>query len=149
MFENEDPRLSLPTGEVHVWRDSLERPPQVVERMRRLLADGERRRADRFRFDRDRSRFIVGRALLRGLLAGYLETCPEELEFEYGEFRKPTLRSGPSFNLSHSGPIALFAFSDAGEIGIDVELDDADSARERIAEHFFSAAEVRGLRSLP
>jgi 4'-phosphopantetheinyl transferase len=139
----------LPPGEVHVWRTSLVRPKDAVERMRTLLARDERQRANRFRFERDRSRYIVGRALLRGLLARYLDAAPEELEFQYGEFEKPALRSGPWFNLSHSGPIALYAFSSAGEIGIDVELDDADFARERIAERFFSPAEVRLLRSLP
>jgi 4'-phosphopantetheinyl transferase len=139
----------LPPGEVHVWRTSLVRPKDAVERMRTLLARDERQRADRFRFERDRSRYIVGRALLRGLLARYLDAAPEELEFQYGEFEKPALRSGPWFNLSHSGPIALYAFSSAGEIGIDVELDNADFARERIAERFFSPAEVRLLRSLP
>jgi 4'-phosphopantetheinyl transferase len=139
----------LPPGEVHVWRTSLVRPKDAVERMRTLLARDEQHRADRFRFKRDRSRYIVGRALLRGLLARYLDAAPEELEFEYGEFEKPALRSGPWFNLSHSGPIALYAFSSTGEIGIDVELDDADFARERIAERFFSPAEVRLLRSLP
>ena len=140
---------ALPAAEVHVWRTSLERPPESVERMRRLLARDERHRADRFRFERDRSRYIVGRALLRGLLARYLETAPEELEFQYGKFRKPAVRSGPWFNLSHSGPVALYAFSSTGEIGIDVELDDADFARERVAERFFSPAEVSVLRSLP
>jgi 4'-phosphopantetheinyl transferase len=122
---------------------------ETVERMRRVLASDEQRRADRFRFERDRSRYIVGRALLRGLLARYLETAPNELEFRYGAFRKPALRPGPWFNLSHAGPIALYAFSSAGEIGVDVELDGADFARERIAERFFSPAEVSVLRSLP
>ncbi len=140
---------TLPAGEVHVWRTSLVRSTETVGRMRRLLARDEQRRADRFRFERDRSRYIVGRALLRGLLARYLETAPEELEFQYGEFRKPALRSGPWFNLSHSGTLALYAFSSTGEIGIDVELDDADFARERIAERFFSPAEVSVLHSLP
>jgi 4'-phosphopantetheinyl transferase len=110
--------------------------------MRRLLAGDEQRRADRFRFERDRARYIVGRALLRGLLAGYLGTSPAELEFEYGEFDKPALRSGPSFNLSHAGSLVLFAFSGEGEIGVDVELDDANLASERIAERFFSPSEV-------
>lgn len=139
----------LPAGEVHVWRASLQRPMQTVERMRLLLARDERDRADRFRFERDRSRYIVGRALLRGLLGRYLDTAPEALEFQYGEFQKPALRSGPWFNLSHSGPIALYAFSGAGELGIDVEIEDADFASERIAERFFSPAEVSVLRSLP
>src|SRR5438874_10904429 len=140
---------ALPEGEVHVWRTSLERPAETVRRMRSVLARDEQRRADRFRFERDRSRYIVGRALLRGLLARYLQTAPESLEFRYGEFDKPALRAGPWFNLSHSGPIALYAFSGDGEIGIDLELDDADFARERIAERFFSPAEVAVLRSQP
>jgi 4'-phosphopantetheinyl transferase len=148
-FGNASGVWTLPTGEVHVWRASLERPAQIVRRMRRVLAADEQRRADRFRFERGRSRYIVGRALLRTLLAGYRQTAPEELEFEYGEFRKPALRYGPWFNVSHSGPIVLYVFSRAGEVGIDVELDDADFARERIAERFFSPAEVSVLRSLP
>jgi 4'-phosphopantetheinyl transferase len=139
----------LPSGEAHIWRTSLVRPRETVEGMRRVLARDERDRADRFRFERDRSRFIVGRALLRGLLARYLDAAPEELEFQYGEFQKPALSSGPWFNLSHSGPSALYAFSGTGEIGIDVELDDADFASDHIAERFFSPAEVTVLRSLP
>jgi 4'-phosphopantetheinyl transferase len=140
---------ALSADEVHVWRTSLGRSPEAVGRFWSVLARDEQCRADHFRFERDRSRYIVGRAVLRTLLAGYAQTKPEELEFEYGEFRKPALRSGPWFNVSHSGPIVLYAFSRAGEVGIDVELDSADFARERIAERFFSPAEVNVLRSLP
>jgi len=142
---------TLPAEELHVWRTSLERPLETVERMHRLLACDERHRADRFRFERDRSRYIVGRALLRCLLARYLGSgaAPENLVFEYGEFGKPMLRGGPSFNISHSGTVALYAFSSLAEVGIDVEIDDGDLARERIAERFFSPAEVGVLRSLP
>lgn len=140
---------ALPDEEVHVWHGSLERPIETVERLRGLLAPDEQARAGRFRFERDRSRYIVGRALLRCLLARYVGVAPERLAFEYGEFGKPTLRGGPWFNLSHSGSVALYAFSAAAEIGVDVELDDGDFARERIAERFFSPAEVSALRSLP
>ena len=140
---------ALPAGEVHVWRASLERPAETVHGMRYVLAPDEQRRADRFRFERDRARYIVGRALLRGLLGRYLGTAPQDLRFKYGKFRKPALRQGPWFNLAHSGSIALYAFSATGEIGIDVELDDADFARERLAEQFFSPTEVSALRSLP
>jgi 4'-phosphopantetheinyl transferase len=136
--------------EIHVWRASLERPGADVERLRLLLAADEQQRADRFRFDRDRFRYIVGRAQLRVLLGRYLGLVPEQVRFEYGAFEKPRLaHPGPSFNLTHSGPVALYAFTAAGEIGVDVELDDADFAKERIAERFFSAAEVAVLRSLP
>jgi 4'-phosphopantetheinyl transferase len=144
----EDRGWDLPAAEVHVWRASLERPPAVVERMRSLLADDERRRADAFRFERDRARYTVGRALLRGLLARYTGASPRSLEFEYGEFDKPALPGGPSFNLAHSGPVALYAFAAEGEIGVDVELEGAEHEGDGIAERFFSPAEVGVLRSL-
>ena len=133
-----------------MWRAALERPDEVVGRLRRLLSDDERARADRFRFDRDRSRYTVGRSLLRVLLGRYVGIAPEDLRFEYGAYDKPRLASGgPWFNLSHSGPVALYAFTKAAEVGIDVELDNEDFARERIAERFFSPTEVAVLRSLP
>jgi 4'-phosphopantetheinyl transferase len=117
--------------------------------MRTLLTSDERRRADRYRFARDRARYTVGRALLRCMLARYIDAAPGDLEFQYGDFGKPGLPGGPSFNLSHSHDRALYAFSSAGEIGVDVELDDADFTRERVAERFFSPGEVSVLRSLP
>jgi 4'-phosphopantetheinyl transferase len=141
---------SISAGEVHVWRGSLERPAPIVAQLRELLSADERRRAARFRFDRDRSRYIVGRGQLRVLLGRYLGLGPGEVRFGYGRFEKPHLaHPGPAFNLSHSGSIVMYALRDEGEIGIDVELDDADFAKERIAERFFSPAEVRALRSLP
>ncbi len=140
---------TLPANEVHVWRDSLSRPPAEVARLRTLLAPDERRRADRYRFERHRSRYVVGRATLRLLLARYLDVGPGEMEIGYGEFDKPYLAGGPSFNLSHSGTVVLYAFAAAGELGIDVELDDAGFSSERIAERFFSPSEVSVLRALP
>ena len=47
--------------------------------MERVLTSDERERAGRFILPRDRSRFIVARALLRHLLASYLETLPSAL----------------------------------------------------------------------
>ncbi len=138
-----------PADELHVWQASLDLPPEQTVRLRALLNREEIERAERFRFDRDRGRFIAGRGVLRMLLARYTGQPPEEIEIVYGEHRKPRLGSpGPWFNLSHSGNIALFVFSSQAEIGIDVELADPTFAGARIPEHYFSAAEVRCLRSL-
>jgi 4'-phosphopantetheinyl transferase len=142
---------ALPLDEVHVWRASLDQPAEVVSGLFPLLCSTERERAGRFRFERDRARYVVGRALLRQLLGGYLGLEPQEVEFGYGAFEKPFVarEDGPWFNLSHSGPVALYAFSSAAEIGIDVEVDERDYSRERIAERFFSPTEVAALRALP
>jgi 4'-phosphopantetheinyl transferase len=141
---------TLSGNEVHVWEGSLDRPPEAVERFRALLSGDELERAARFRFERHRSHYVVGRGLLRALLAGYVGAHPAALRFEYGEFDKPALaESDLHFNLAHSGAVVLFALTRAGEVGIDVELEETRPRDERLAERFFSPAEVATLLSLP
>jgi len=142
--------LPLAADELHVWVANLDREADVVARLRGVLSDDERDRADRFRFDYLTARFVVGRGLLRLLLARYLGTKAVDVEFCYGEYGKPFLAGpGPWFNLSHSGPVALIAVSAIAELGVDVELIDPSFAAGRIPERFFSAREVQSLRSLP
>ena len=57
--------------------------------------------------------------------------------------------SSLSFNLAHSGGMAIYAFSRHREIGVDLEFIREDLADEKIAERFFSECEVADLRSLP
>jgi 4'-phosphopantetheinyl transferase len=140
----------LATGEVHVWHGTLEPPAPLRDLLAALLAGDERERASRFRFDRDRLRFIAGRAQLRMLLGHYLQTNPHTIGFRYGPYGKPELTAGElQFNLSHSGPQMLVAVTRIGDVGVDLELDTTDMAREQIAEQFFSPAEVATLRGLP
>jgi 4'-phosphopantetheinyl transferase len=135
---------------LHVWRASLDWEPELVGQLFELLGDDERHRAARFRFERDRSRFITGRALLRMLLSRYAGMPAADIRFHYGPYDKPQLAAtGPWFNLSHSGGIALFALSSRAELGIDIEVSTPDFPGERIAEHYFAPAEVRRLQSLP
>jgi 4'-phosphopantetheinyl transferase len=150
MALEQPPATAIRPDELHVWQARLDPSRDQVARLRASLSPDERKRAARFRFDRDRDRYVVGRGLLRRLLSSYVGIGAAELSFVYGPYGKPLLANSELwFNLSHSGAVALFAFSTAGEVGIDVELDAPAFARERIAERFFSPAEVRALRSLP
>src|SRR5579862_2564151 len=134
---------------IHVWRASLDPDPELVRELGALLSDDERDRRDRFRFDRHRTRYVVGRGLLRTLLGRYLDQDPARLRFRYGAHRKPVLPEGaPYFNLAHSESTALFAFSPSFELGIDLELVRPEHADDRIAERFFSPLEVSTLRAL-
>lgn len=135
---------------VEVWRASLDQPDHVRERLARLLDAGELVRASTFRFDLHRNRYVVGRGLLRVLLGRYLERDPAGFRFGYGPQRKPELPGGElRFNLAHAESTALYAFSSAFEVGIDVELRREEAASDGVAERFFSPAEVAVLRSLP
>ena len=146
--------LSLKPSEAHVWRVQLEQPPERVAEFLRTLDEDERERANRFHFEKHRRNFIVGRGVLRLLLGRYLETRPEEVRFSYGPQGKPMLSGEHSasslrFNASHSGEVAVYAFVNDCQVGIDVELVKGDFATEEIAERFFSTNEIAALSALP
>jgi 4'-phosphopantetheinyl transferase len=143
--------MPVTPDELHIWYADLDRDPAAVRGLRRLLAGDERERADRFRFERDRSRYTVARGLLRTIIGRYLGCAPEAVRFEYGPFGKPMLAgaAGPWFNVSHSGAAALFGFSSSAELGVDIELERIEVDRERIARRFFSPIEAAALEALP
>jgi 4'-phosphopantetheinyl transferase len=137
-------------GDVHVWRFTTDRPASEVDQLRAFLSDGERRRAARFRFDDDRSRFIARRGLLRIVLARYMECDAARIAFELNAFGKPTLTNrGPlrvQFNASHSDGVALVAVTVDRAVGIDLERHRADVDYLGVAASFFSRDEMETLR---
>lgn len=146
--------LMLPEDEVQLWRADLEAIGVDESRWQQVLSSDELTRASRFHFSRDRQRFVAGRALLRTILAGYLRTDANGLTFSYSKKEKPSLasdhaESGVTFNVSHSGGIALLAFTRGREIGVDVEQVRQDSDLEAIARRFFSMHEQNQLAALP
>lgn len=156
MWSQPPEALSLSSGEIHVWRARLDEPAEsqhgLQENFLRLLAEDERARASRFHFEKHRRRFVLARGFLRLLLGRYLETKPEEVSFSYGPYGKPALggeRTQLRFNASHSHELALYAFVQDHEIGVDVEFIKKDLKTEEIADHFFSAAEIQSLTTLP
>ena len=145
---------TLPVDEVHVWTASRDAPGEVVEAMREILSDEERRRADRFAFAHDRTRFAVGRGLLRVLLGRYLDRAPESLRFTANAHGKPELVAECNldppiqFNLAHSGSWVLYALTRGREIGVDIERIRPEFGGFALAERFFAGSEVDCLRSL-
>jgi hypothetical protein len=53
------------------------------------------------------------------------------------------------FNLSHSGNLALYAFTRGRAVGVDVELIREMPDADDLAERFFSVTETALLRALP
>ncbi len=142
--------LHLGPDEVHVWHVLLREWSRRIERFTRTLSDEERRRAERFRFERDRSRFVLARGILRTLLAEYSQCPPEALVFRYGAHGKPYVETYPfHFNLSHSGDIAVYAISQRCRVGTDVELIRPVRELESIARRVFTPREMAALHATP
>ena len=137
---------------VHVWSASLERPASEVSALHEILDAPERARAARFVNERDRRRYVVGRATLRKLLGEYTSTDPARVALTTLSRGKPVLACEDEtrplhFNVSHCGELALFAFADR-EVGIDVERLAPTCDMEQVATHFFSSDEVLAFRQL-
>ncbi len=155
----------LADGAVHVWRADL---ATVAEDLGELLCDEERARAQRMVDERDGELWRRSRGLLRALLGRYLQREPRSLRFAAGEHGKPALArnadespaarrrssaespSPPelSFNMSHSGRLALYAFSEVGAVGVDVEVARRPIDEVAIAARALGAAEARRLQAL-
>ncbi len=146
--------VALAANEIHVWRAPLDVPLSTIQVLQPVLNPEELTKAERFRFAKDRDRYIVGRGVLRMLLARYVQQPPEGLSFAYNQYGKPTLSNLPEgksleFNISHSHDLALFAFTSIGPLGVDVEYMREDIDYEQLAQHFFSVQENASLQSLP
>jgi 4'-phosphopantetheinyl transferase len=145
---------ALAENEVHLWRADLEALAPHEPRWQLLLSADEQKRAARFHFAADRQRFAAARATLRVILAGYLKILPVDIDFCYSKKDKPHLAPrhadcGITFNLSHSGGIALYAFARRRELGVDVERISRNVDVAGIARRFFSEQEQKQLLRLP
>jgi 4'-phosphopantetheinyl transferase len=65
--------------------------PDEVKTLARALSADERERAARYRWERDRRKFVVGRGRLRRLLGLRLEMAADEIRCRYGANGKPML----------------------------------------------------------
>ena len=106
------------------------------------LSEGERERAERFRFPVHRERYLRGRAVMRGLLGKRLGIDPASLVLGEGDRGKPSLMShSTGFNLSHSENLAVLAIGDA-EVGVDIERYDRKVDHEGLGRRCFREAEI-------
>jgi len=145
--------LTSPSSqEVHVWQWDLDVCGGDFDRYWEMLSTEERERADRFRFERHRRRFVAGRGELRRLLSRYLGLSPWEVALGYGPEGKPFCTNQPPgwricFNLSHSENAAALAISSGFEVGIDVEQ--VRPIEESVPLEVFSTRERAEFTALP
>lgn len=138
--------------EIHVWQCRLDYPSASLQKYFPALSADERTRAERFHFEKHRTRFIAGRAFMRTILARYLQIDPSQIAFQYSHYGKPSLananrRNELFFSLTHSHQLALLAVTYEAEVGIDIEH--LRNVSDGLADGYFSPSEIAALRNLP
>jgi 4'-phosphopantetheinyl transferase len=146
----------LGEDEVHVWLafpDAIN-AAGLLAAYDRLMTEEERRRQQRFRFDKGRHECLVTRALCRTTLSRYVDIPPQDWRFVKGSHGRPELPAGfcdlpLHFNLSHTGGLIACSVTLDRDVGVDVEDIDRKGKTMEIADRVFSSIEVRELRALP
>lgn len=119
---------------------SLDLPHEFIERYASLLSAEERKRAQEFRTDELRRRYVASHGIIREILGEALET--PAVEIDVTERGKPFLKNGAlKFNMSHADDVMIVACSPSVDVGVDVEpirpMDDPDG----IVRRFFAPRE--------
>jgi 4'-phosphopantetheinyl transferase len=118
-----------------------------------LLSAGERARRARFRFAKDRRRYLLTRALVRTVLSRYQAVPPEAWVFSEGQrgrpqIAAPRLESALEFNIAHSADLVMLGVTSNRTLGVDAEsLAMRDAAIEGL-DRYFAAEERAALLAL-
>ena len=140
--------------EAHIWAVPLDATISPLNSHAAIFSPEERQRADLFRLDAPRQRFVIARAALRILLSRYLGVTPAELAITVNAYNKPRLAdeqhaTGLRFNVAHSGNLALVAITYGCEIGVDVERLRTVRHAEHIAQRYFHPSEIEAILAAP
>lgn len=149
-----DHSLTLSEGQIDVW---VAVSDHVVEYKNdslyeSLLGAAELEHYRSLQYPETRFDYLLSRALLRTVLAGYLNCSPESLQFDRNEFGKPCLvgkDSALKFNISLTEGLVMCAVSMGAKLGADVEYHPHERSMLEVADQYFSALEVAELKRLP
>ncbi|WP_316744376.1 4'-phosphopantetheinyl transferase family protein [Pedobacter antarcticus] len=135
--------LSL-ENEVHIFKFNLKDFGNLD--YREALSQAEFEKASKYHRTEDKEAFLRRRYLLKKLLGAYLQIPSNMVEFAYSVRKKPSVKGGVEFSLSHSKDYVLVALSNQA-IGIDIEWIDPSFEFNDIAINHFHPEEVGLLRN--
>lgn len=149
---NPPSQIHINDDEVHIWRVPLTFSGWAGGKLGDLLSAEETKRAECFRFHKDRIRYIVSHSALRSILGAYLNMNGRRLIFSCNKYGKPFLSENSEtlpiqFNFSHAGDYALVAITLERAIGVDIEYIQGDVEIADIS-RFFSDPEKELMEGL-
>lgn len=149
-----DGPVELDDNEIDVWLFHLNTSPHRIKHFYPLLSDEEKERSEKLIHFIHRKRFISSHGYSREVLARYLDTTADKLEFGRSEHGKPFLQqkgqqSDIKFNLSHSHNMAILGICRQNELGIDIEYMNRKNNWRGIIKRFFTEDEQKSIFSLP
>lgn len=136
-------------GVVDLWRVDLDRP--FDDKEFESLSDAEKSRADGFRFERDRRRFVSGRLAFGSVLARYFGADAARAALSRTRAGQPLLRGpikGIAVSFSRSDARAVMALAGGRALGVDIEIVRERADLPLVAREQFSGPEQAEIAAL-
>jgi 4'-phosphopantetheinyl transferase len=115
-----------------------------------VLDTGERLRATRFRFERDRVRYVLAHALWRTVLGACLGVDPAHVPLASTPSGQPRLPGTDlATSLSHSGSWVAVAVCAAATVGVDIECSPSRIILDDLIATICTTTEAADIRLLP
>lgn len=150
--EESYPIKTVLNNSIHVWHTNFEAHCTFYKIFQSWLAEEEKIRAEKLKSDY-RQNFILGRGVLRSLLAHYTGQIPKKITFSYTPSGKPMFIPPYSdkqveFNISHSRNKLALAFTLNTSIGVDLEYKSSRKYMDKIAYRFLASDNYERLQRL-
>ena len=147
--------IALSGAEIHLWLTCDQVDSEKAARCRSLLSFDEKQREARFVFEKDQTRHLLTRTLVRSVLSSYEAVDPADWVFSSNPYGRPEIAASMTrgrdlcFNVSHTAGLIALGVTRGRALGIDVENPQPLTDLWGIAEHAFTPAEVAELAGLP
>ena len=150
--------IELPPQALHIYYTYPEKitDQELLQKYLQELSPQEQQKHARFHFAKHRHLYLVAHALVRRTLSRYGDLAPASWQFSENQYGRPEI-SAPQqqffkaplrFNLSHTEGLIACGVVLERDLGVDVENSTRMNNATEVAEHYFSASEVKSLREL-
>jgi 4'-phosphopantetheinyl transferase len=138
IFEDRDSQNNY-LLQIHKFVEGFHQTPES------FLSELELRYFHQITNEKRKTEYLQSRFTLKEWLSQRTSLLPKDIHFQNVGEGKPVLTTSSvklDFNLSHSGEFFALAFSEKGQVGVDIEKIRAPQHLAQIAKKFFSAKEV-------
>ena len=146
--------MKIDKNTIHLWI----LPTVSTHECEGLLATLSKKEENAYRaflLEKHKQQYLTSHFLMRGILARYLSVKPQDVEFEYNDYGKPSVRGDKKlncleFNLSHTEGLSILGVTQNHSLGIDLEkIDLWREGLDQMVESYFAGDEIDVYNTLP
>ncbi|MFA4870538.1 MAG: 4'-phosphopantetheinyl transferase superfamily protein [Pedobacter sp.] len=145
-WQDYNSNVELSKGITHIFKINIVLYESIKPEYLSVLDQKEITKANRFKNEDDKKRYVIGKYFSRIILSSFLNLEPKDILFSFTGNKKPYIE-GAHFNISHSGRFTIIAISPVA-IGIDIEYINAKFDFSPLLNICFKESELNSIHDI-